>query len=128
MRPIRTASWAGAIWVFRTALFRRYPKTLVYLVSPAEQNGQPDWNADPGTDRVLPVFQGSIGEDIVFFRFDIAPADARARWLVLEEPPSGVTFRSDVPVAQDDGAAFAIATIDQPLRVLIRGDSLIPQS
>jgi hypothetical protein len=116
------------ILVLRTALFRRYPKTLVYLVAPAMQNGQPNWNDDPDTDRLLPVFHGSIGDDIVFFRFDIAPADARARWLVLEEPPSGVTFRSDQISQGTDGASFAIATIDKPLRVLIRGDNLIPQS
>ncbi|HEY9250476.1 MAG TPA: hypothetical protein VIO38_15160, partial [Rariglobus sp.] len=73
--------------------------------------------------------QGRVADDIVFFRFDVSPADARKQWVMLEEPPSGITFRSDKPVGAgvNNGADFAIATIDQTTRILIAGPSLIPE-
>jgi hypothetical protein len=117
------------ILVIRSDLFRRYPGTLIYLAQPILNNEKPDWNVDPSfADRLFPAFQGRIGEDIVFFQFDIAPNVARQRWLVLEEPPAGITFRNDqvVAVGVADGGAFALATIDDALRVLIRGETLIP--
>jgi len=119
------------VLVFRSDLFRRYPGTLVYIVQPVLQDEKPDWSVDPSfADRLFPVFQGKIGDDIVFFQFDIDPAVARQRWLVLEEPPAGVSFRNDKPVAAGvaDGGAFALATIDDALRVLIRGETLIPEA
>ena len=119
------------IVVMRTELFQRYPGALVYLIKPKLTNSEPDWTADPPSysDRLLPSFHGRIGEDIVFFRFDIAPSDARKRWVVLEEPPAEITFRNDKPAGAQitDGASFAIATIDQPTRVLIKGTTLIPE-
>ena len=117
--------------VMRTELFQRYPGALVYLIEPKLTNEEPDWAVDPPSysDRLLPSFHGRIGEDIVFFRFDIVPADARKRWVVLEEPPAEITFRNDKPAGAQiaDGASFAIATIDQPTRVLIKGTTLIPE-
>ncbi len=115
--------------VFRSDLFRRYPRTLVYVTQAALVNGEPDWYAEPdlAAGRLLPTFQGSIGEDITFFRFDLDPQAARKWWVVLEEPPSGYTFRNDVSTATaHDGAAFANLTFNDPLRVLIRGEALIP--
>jgi hypothetical protein len=117
------------VLVFRGSLFRRYPKTLVYVAPTPTVNGQPDWNADPlFGERLLPTFLGSIGEDIAFFRFDLDPQSARAWWVVLEEPPSGYSFRSDVPVGAgvQNGADFADTTFSDPIRVLVRGDRLIP--
>jgi hypothetical protein len=118
------------ILVFRSELFVRYPKTLIYLAPAPLSNNQPDWNADPAlSNRVLPSFQGRVSEDIVFFRFDVSPAAALQHWVVLEEPPSGITFRNDKPVGAgiNNGADFAIATIDQTTRILIAGPSLIPE-
>jgi hypothetical protein len=117
------------ILAIRSDLFRRYPNTLIYIVQPVLNDEKPDWSVDPSfSDRLFPAFQGKIGEDIVFFQFDLPPSVARQRWLVLEEPPLGISFRNDQPVAAGvaDGGAFALATIDDTLRVLIRGETLIP--
>jgi hypothetical protein len=118
------------VLVLRSDLFRRFPKTLIYAAPAPIVNGQPDWNADPpfGGDRLLPTFQGSIGEDITFFRFDVDPQTARGWWIVLEEPPPGYGFRNDVPVGAEvqNGADFADVTFNDPVRVLLRGDRLVP--
>jgi hypothetical protein len=119
------------VLVFKSDIFRRYPRTLVYAAPAPITGGGPDWDADPpfgSGDRLFPTFQGSIGEDIAFFRFDIQPEDATGYWIVLEEPPSGYTFRNDVAVGAgvNNGADFADITFSDPIRVLIRGESLIP--
>lgn len=127
---VGAAAGSDVILVFRTDLFRRYPKTLIYLAPPVMNGANHDWNADPTmTNRVLPSFQGQVADDIVFFRFDVSAANARKHWVVLEEPPIGITFRSDKAVGGGvtDGANFAIATIDQTTRVLIAGPALIPE-
>jgi hypothetical protein len=129
-RPSTTPS-NDLVLVFKSDLFRRYPKTLVYVAPTPTANGEPDWEADPpfaGDERLFPTFQGSLGEDITFFRFDLRPKDARAHWIVLEEPPSGFAFRNDVNVDANinNGADFAHVTFSNPIRVLIRGESLIP--
>jgi hypothetical protein len=128
--PVTAAN--DLVLVFRSDLFRRYPKTLVYAAPAPEDGGEPDWEADPpfaDGDRLYPTFQGSIGEDITFFRFDIQPTRATGYWIVLEEPPSGYSFRSTIPVSSSvtDGATFADTTFADPVRVLIRGESLIPE-
>jgi hypothetical protein len=127
--PVTAAN--DLVLVFRSDLFRRYPNTLVYAAPVALDGGEPDWEAEPpfgDGDRLYPTFQGSIGEDITFFRFELQPVDAREYWIALEEPPSGYSFRNDAPVAEDvnDGANFADLTFSNPTRVLIRGESLIP--
>ncbi|MFC7529258.1 hypothetical protein [Actinoplanes sp. GCM10030250] len=138
----QTAAAAGAdlVIVFRTTLFRRYPRTLVYLTPAPLAGGQPDWEADPDlSQRLLPVFQGALTPEIVFFGFDLEPALGRGHWVVLEEPPHGVQFfsgptpgmsaaRAEVltqPGAHPDGAAFADAAFADPYRVMIRGVALI---
>jgi hypothetical protein len=127
--PVTAAN--DLVLVFRSDLFRRYPNTLVYIAPAPQAGGVPDWDADPpfgGTERLYPTFQGSIGTDITFFRFELQPTDARRYWIVLEEPPSGYTFRNDEPddPTINDGAAFADHTFSDPIRVLIRGESLVP--
>lgn len=119
--------------VFRTTLFRRYPHTVVYaLPATLLANGQPNWNDNPpdGAQPVIPTFQGNIGDDIVFFRFPLTPEAARNWWIVLEEHPAGLHFDNEKPDANlsaiTDGATFAATTLHNPVRVLIRGDSLIP--
>jgi hypothetical protein len=119
--------------VFRSDLFRRYPRTIVYAAPAPLGNGTPNWEAtepfSPGTE-ILPTFQGSIGEDITFFRFDLDPAEAQRWWIVLEEPPPGYSFDYMDPasISASDGAWFAHDTFHDPVRVLIRGDSIIPGS
>jgi hypothetical protein len=115
------------VLVFRSDLFRRYPLTLVYAAPAPMDAGAPNWQADPpfGGDRLLPMFQGRIGEDVTFFRFDLSPAAARACWVVLEESPPTYSFRNDVATGALDGAQFAVDTFHNPVRVLIRGQDLI---
>ena len=118
------------VLVFRSRLFARYPKTLLYLIS-AERNGVPAFTEPPSdlATRTLPSFQGRVGADVTFFGFDgMPPEQVKSLWIALEEPPAGVTFRNDVPAASTtgDGAAFADVTLADPLRVLVRGDRLVP--
>lgn len=130
------AASADLVLVLRTPLFRRYPRTLVYLVPAAtDAAGAPDWSADPDvSQRLMPGFQGAIGGDTTFFGFDLDPADAASHWAVLEEPPHGVRFFNTGPTparaaqmaAAADGAEFASAAFADPIRVLIRGDALVP--
>jgi hypothetical protein len=126
------------VLVFRSPLFQRYPATIVSL-TPALVDGQPDWDATPDmgpANRLSPSFQGKIGDDITFFGFAIAPAEARNHWVVLEEPPPGYLFRHPQAFVQDppdmtgvsDGATFADKTFNNPTLVLIRGDELVPEA
>jgi hypothetical protein len=136
-QPAAVAASADLVVVMRTPLFRRYPRTLVYLVPAVITGGDPDWAADPDTtQRLLPIFQGTISTDITFFGFDLDPGLAAKHWVVLEEPPHGVRFYNTGPTpaagaamaAATDGASFASAAFADPLRVLIRGDALVPGS
>ena len=131
------AASADLVLVFRTPLFRRYPHTLVYLTPAPVVGGAPDWDADPDVrDRLLPSFQGTITPDITFFGFDLDPALGAGHWVVLEEPAHGTLFyntREDSPTptraaaiaAASDGGAFAAAAYADPIRVMLRGSSLI---
>jgi hypothetical protein len=111
----------------RGRLFLRYPATVVYLTSAAVA-GVPNFDVDPPADaaRRLPTFQGRIGADVSFFGFEgVNPDDIGQFWLVFEEPPAGYRFANDVATATApaDWAAEAFA---RPVRVLIRGDLLVP--
>ena len=111
----------------RGRLFLRYPSTVVYLAG-AEVGGVPNFDVDPPADgaRVLPTFQGRIGADVAFFGFDgFDPDRIGAFWLVFEEPPAGYRFANDV-AAPAPPADWAAASFARPVRVLIRGDRLVP--
>lgn len=129
------AASADLVVVFRTPLFRRYPRTLVYLTPAKLTAGVPDWEAAPDlAQRVMPSFQGTITPDTTFFGFDLEPAAGARHWVVLEEPPHGYRFFNTGPTptraaqmtAAGDGAAFAAAAFADPVRVMIRGEALIP--
>jgi hypothetical protein len=119
---------AEAVVAFRTTLFRRYPTTLVYLYAATGDFNPPADNevlAKP--TRKDPTFRGTIGDDITFFGFAVAPADLATHWVVLEEPPAGYRFYAapnDVPpvpppAPQDTAANFAYTRFALPVRVLI---------
>lgn len=112
----------------RGELLLRYPTTLVYLQSaiPAGATA-PNFGVDPnpGGPQLLPTFHGQLADDVFFFGFASLDETALAtNWLVLEEPPGGYRFANDVPTAAATGHDWAVATLVQPVRVLIRGDSL----
>jgi hypothetical protein len=138
----RPADAAGndLVLVFRTELFHRYPRTLLYVTpAPAKQDGSPDWGADPDlTAARFPTFQGTLAGDVAFFGFGLDAATAASYWIVLEQPPSGYRFRNVVNAAWSasrkadfanatSGGVFAAAAFDDPTRVMIRGDSLVPR-
>jgi hypothetical protein len=139
LQPGDTTGKRDLVIVFRTDLFRRYPRTLVYLAKPVPDENTaltatPDFSytaAQKANRRFLgPIFQGAIGPDVVFFAFDVDPDTLDQYWLVLDEPPSELRFRSvDAAGAPVGGAAttaatFALATIDRPTRVGIDGTYL----
>jgi hypothetical protein len=111
----------------RGRLFLRYPATAVYLMS-AAVGGSANFDVDPAPDaaRVLPTFQGRIGADVSFFGFGGFDPDAIGSfWLVFEEPPAGYRFANDASSAPTP-AEWAVASFARPVRVLIRGDRLVP--
>ena len=112
----------------RGQLLLRYPTTLVYLQSAAPAGAvAPDFDHDPddAAARVLPAFHGRIGADVTFYGFPSVDEMAlAANWLVFEEPPAGYRFRNDIPTSAATGHDWAVAMLAQPVRVLIRGDSL----
>jgi hypothetical protein len=125
------ADGADLALVVRSRLFQRYPDTLFYLVS-ARHGGTVDFDQPPapGAPRAFPAFQGRIGPDATFFGFPgLDGEDITEMWAVLEEPPSGFSFRNDGSAVRNarDGAQFADQAFDDPVRVLIKGDTLLPR-
>ena len=118
---------AEAVVVFKTTLFRRYPSTVVYLypVVPDSDWKPPDESDDLTGDRKLPTFTGTIGKDITFFGFGVAPDALKTHWVVLEEPPAGYRFYQKpevgpfAGVAGDSASNFAYQRFALPVRVLI---------
>jgi hypothetical protein len=113
---------AEAVVAFKTPLFRRYPATVVYLYEAAAH-----W-VPPAENEVLDAprrkdytFTGTIGDDITFFGFPVAPADLAMHWVVLEEPPAGFRFYHDNNLGLPDvtSADYAHNRFAVPVRVLI---------
>ncbi|MDI6027064.1 hypothetical protein QBK99_12780 [Corticibacterium sp. UT-5YL-CI-8] len=132
-----TSGEGNLVIAFRTALFRRYPSTLVYLVrTPAGGEAaldallttQPQFRQATGMpdtrDYIGPIFQGEIMPDLVFFVFDVEPEALDKYWLVLDEPPTELRFRNDKSLNWNNAAEFAVKTIDKPTRVAISGTAL----
>ena len=127
--------------VFRTDLFRRYPSTLVYLEKTGA-NEDDDLKATPILDHKQqdavaprffgPIYSGALEPDLYFFAFDVNPDKAKEYWLVLDEPPSELRFRSvddnDNPLQSNakDGVEFVREPnrISRPTRVAISGTYL----
>jgi hypothetical protein len=137
---------AGAerlVVIFNSALFRRYPSTLVYLVKPPPGDPDPLLKAKPELDMPVnppggidawrrdrkyfgPSFSGTLSPDLVFFTFDVAPATLADYWLVLDEPPAELRFKVPAgPVAATNSADLAAALLDEPTRVAISGAELL---
>jgi hypothetical protein len=134
-----TGVGAEAVVLFRTPLFKRYPKTVVYLY----KAGTPaaDWTTPNQTNpnlveaaKVFPTFTGKIGDDVVFFGFKVTPAELAHHWVVLEEPPTGFRFYTedfhdagpgnpDPPIQKavdaTSAADYAYETFAVPVRVMI---------
>ncbi len=121
--------------LFRSELFRRYPATLVYLI-PAS----PEFTPPPVGEltRVFPSFQGNIGADCTFFGFsEISPSEGRNHWVVIEEPDKGFRFwgnkqgetqtLGEVLDGATGGGQVAAARFANPIRILIRGDEILPE-
>jgi hypothetical protein len=128
-------SGSRLVIAFRTDLFRRYPSTLVYLVKPKpgsdldtllKKTPELEHTADGRADREFfgPIFVGTITPEITFFSFDVTPSDLDQYWLVLDEPPAELRFRSGNPQDTANSATFAKSMLDQPTRVAISGHEL----
>ncbi len=119
---------AEAVVAFRTTLFRRYPATVVYLFPESADWAAPNPNDDLEIGRIAPTFTGTIGADVTFFGFPVAPAALSTHWVVLEEPPAGYRFYQQlvapVPlppagVAPTSASTFAYQHFALPVRVLV---------
>jgi len=115
--------------VFRTDLFRRYPETIVSAIAATAGANGPDFSQAAAPDgsgpRQWPVFQGAIGDDVIFFGFPFTPQQGQGMWFLLEQPPPGYRFRSDLTVDATNGADFARVRFNDPSRVLIRGGEIL---
>jgi hypothetical protein len=75
--------------------------------------------------RIAPTFAGTVGDDVVFFGFPVAPAALATHWVVLEEPPSGYRFYTEDRAGAVIGevgataAEYAVKTFAVPVRVMI---------
>lgn len=128
---IQSDSGKHLVLVMRTDIFRRYPNTLVSSIkAKLDINGEPDFSgsAEPtgDEDRLTPIFEGNVTEDVNFFGFPISPEETDKYWFVIEEAPPGYRFRSDLttPIPLD-GANFASAHFNDPTRVVIKGNVLV---
>jgi hypothetical protein len=139
IRPGDMTGTRDLVIAFRTALFRRYPSTLVYMVRPkagddvdallkSPPNFEDAANSRPDRRFFGPIFFGQMEPDLVFFAFDINPDALEQLWLVLDEPPSELRFRSDRGLTHPTSAEFAQKTIDRPTRVAISGAALKTQA
>lgn len=135
------------VLLFHTPLFRRYPRTLVYLqrkvgfrvvgrdveamALQAEPQLAPPLGANKETwfdkrTQFAPTFTGSISPDLVFFGFDIAPTSLANYFVVLDEPPADVRFRADLSPREGDDTSAKVGNhlLDDPSRVAIDGAAL----
>lgn len=71
-----------------------------------------------------PTFSGTLAPDLTFFAFDVTPSALDQYWLVLDEPPAELRFRSDAAANAANSATFARTTLDQPTRIAISGAEL----
>lgn len=105
------------VLLFRTALFHRYPATVVSL-RPIQQGG-----------RIWSTFGGEIADDAVFYGFEVTvPEDGSlaAYEVVLEDPPHGIRFVVPTTEAEPTGnsARWAETHLERPVQVIISGDYL----
>lgn len=138
VRPGDLLGRQDLVIAFRTPLFRRYPSTLVYLVrTTGGENIDDRLKSAPefaipqnASDRWCfgPIFFGVMEPDLVFFAFDINPDTLAEYWVVLDEPPTELRFRSDKGWAKPTSAEVAAEIIDQPTRVAISGAELSIQA
>lgn len=109
--------------VVRSELFRRYPRTLLYL---ADDDGDGRARLDTSS-RTPPESVTAVSPDLTMFTFRLAPDDVGTRWVVVEEQPDGIRFwledrpATAPPGTPDDGAARAARQVRQPMRVLLPG-------
>lgn len=150
--PGDVAGKRDLVVVVNSPLFRRYPATLVYLMTRGDStdatlgaNDKTHLEASPILDRedpsktyYPPTFRGSITPEITFFIFNVNPDDANKFWVVFDEPPAELRFNNSeklkklvpTPITINpswNSAEYAVKTIDKPTRVAIRGTDLIPQ-
>jgi hypothetical protein len=115
--------------VFRSSLFRRYPGTQVYLraIRAPEADAlaaAPNFDLSAPNPDLGPLFQGAVGDDVVFFIFNVSPDDLTKYWVMLEEPPADLRFRVPSAPNRSTSATYARDTLDHPTRVAISWQSL----
>lgn len=105
--------------VMRTNLFRRFPRTLVSLA--------PDGTTVPAAlgTRDWPEFVTALADDLTMFAFRVDPGDAAQRWVVVEEVPDGIRFRTDDLGVGTDSAAVAATLLLRPVRALLPGSETL---
>ncbi len=112
--------------VIRSELFRRYPATLVSL-APGATPGHADHPANLAA-REWPEFIAALSADLTMFAFRTDPGLTAQRWIVVEEVPEGIRFRTQIrpPAgAGSNGATTAAALLMRPVRVLLNAAETI---
>jgi hypothetical protein len=127
--PLGTHAPAGIraeklVVVVRSPLFRRYPRTLLFLAP--NSTSPPVWTRGRVdlTTPVMPQFVAAMGPDLTLFAFDVDPDVVQTHWVVVQEMPEGIRFVRTSPVVTHAGA-WAAANLDTPLRVLLPGPDTV---
>jgi hypothetical protein len=114
--------------VLRTELFRRYPDTLIYLVTNNNDFSKPP--PDPTlVAHIPPVFVGEVERDLPFFGFPVDPSQVKNNWVVIEQVPHGYHFYNRQTAAGNgasDGGDWAAKTFVEPVRVFLDLGGLAP--
>lgn len=109
--------------VVRSSLFRRYPRTLLFLAPRGPAVGWGRGNV--ALDRpVMPRSVAAMSPDLTMFAFDVDPDVIAEHWVVVQEMPEGIRFGRTTQFT-DDGALWAEANLDEPLRVLLPGPDTV---
>jgi hypothetical protein len=94
-----------AVLLVRGDVLKRYPNTLVYAINASPVNGQPElaeFQDGAESERILPIFSGSLPPDLTFLGFDLTPEELCEKYIVLEERLSEPRFGFDI---QEDETA-----------------------
>jgi hypothetical protein len=131
------------VLLVRGDIIRRYPNTVVYAIATPATEPPPSTAA-----QVLPIFSGQLTRDVAYYGFPLSKNDVltgNGYVFILQEQPAEPRFADPDPTKQGNpaseptfilpndsavnattAAAFASATFQHPVRVIIPGNLLVP--
>ena len=110
------------VMLLRSALLRRYPNAIIYLVPAVISNGVRAPSDNPALE-IMPRFGGAIAPDITFFGFDLPSVTVAGNgttalpgyYLIIQEHPTEPRFGLDVGVVAPGGKLHLSAAGTSPI-------------